>query len=125
MRFSRIALFVLACGALVSAQSPKQLPAPFATPSADNRSQVIPQPDGFDSGFDLLTTLTVPARSTVDFSPDGFIYLDRDCGAVPLIGLRFNSNAPFSVAGERVTLSPFGIVLTRSPLLVRDFDDAE
>src|SRR5262245_17580420 len=64
MRFSRIALFVLASGALVAAQSAKQLPPPFATPSADNRSQVIPQPDG--------ARVTVPAGFTVDVAADGF-----------------------------------------------------
>ena len=98
---------------------------PFGSEISVDVFAVIPQPDGFDSGFDLLTTLTIPARSSIDFSPDGAVYLDRDGGATPLIGLRFNSNSPFSVAGERVTLSAFDIVLTRSPLLVRDFDDAE
>jgi hypothetical protein len=39
MVVSRIAMFVVACGALLAAQSPKPLPPPFQTPSADNRSR--------------------------------------------------------------------------------------
>src|SRR4029079_13659764 len=61
---SRVVLFVLAWGALLAAQSSKPLPAPFQTPSADNRSVVIPQPDG--------SRVTVPAGFTVDVAADGF-----------------------------------------------------
>ncbi len=42
----------------------KPLPPPFATPSADNRSQVVPQPDG--------ARVTVPAGFTVDVAAEGF-----------------------------------------------------
>jgi hypothetical protein len=98
---------------------------PFASPIEVEVTALIPQPDGFDAGIQPLVTLTINGRSSVDFTPDGVIYLDRDGIAAPLIGLRFVSNTPFSVAGRRVQLSPFGVVLTRSPLLLRDFDDAE
>jgi hypothetical protein len=44
---SRIVVLLLAGGVALSAQSAsKSLPPPFHTPSADNRSQVIPQPAG-------------------------------------------------------------------------------
>jgi hypothetical protein len=98
---------------------------PFASAITVDVTALIPQPDGFDAGIEPLVTLTVPARSSVDFSPDGAIYLDRDGVAAPLIGLRFVGNVPFSVAGRRVQVNAFDQILTRSPLIVRDFDDAE
>ena len=62
---SRIGVFVIVCGAALAAQSTsKQLPAPFQTPSADNRPQVIPQPDG--------ARITVPAGFSVDVAAEGF-----------------------------------------------------
>jgi hypothetical protein len=98
---------------------------PFASPIDVDVTALIPQPDGFDAALEPLVTLTVPARGSVDFSPDGVLYLDRDGVAVALIGLRFVSNFPFSVGGRRVQVNGFDVVLTRSPLMVRDFDDAE
>ena len=86
---------------------------------------VIPQPDGFDAGLAPLVTLTVPARGTVDFTPDGATYLNRDNAPVALIGLRFVSNSPFSVGGRRVEVNAFDVILTRSPLIRRNFDDAK
>src|SRR5262249_20673859 len=55
----------VACAvALVAQTSPKQLPAPFATPSADNRPQVIARPEG--------ARVQVPAGFSVDVVADGF-----------------------------------------------------
>ena len=63
---SRITVIIVAFAAAVAAQaqSSKQLPPPFQTPSADNRSVVIPQPDG--------ARVTVPAGFSVDVAADGF-----------------------------------------------------
>ncbi len=62
---ARIGLIVIACAVVVGAQSTsKPLPPPFATPSADNRSQVVPQPDG--------ARVTVPVGFTVDVAAEGF-----------------------------------------------------
>lgn len=52
------------CGALLAAQSPRPLPPPFATPSADNRSRVVPRPDA--------ARITAPDGFTVDVAADGF-----------------------------------------------------
>src|SRR4026209_2503128 len=61
----RVAVLLVACGAVIAAQSgSKPLPPPFQTPSADNRSQVIPQPEG--------ARVTVPAGFSVDVAADGF-----------------------------------------------------
>jgi glucose/arabinose dehydrogenase len=67
MRMSfRVLLSAIACGVALSAQSPAkpQLPPPFHTPSADNRSQVVPQPAG--------ARLKVPDGFTVDVAAEGF-----------------------------------------------------
>src|SRR5688572_23478317 len=61
--FSRIAILVAGFCAVVFAQTP-QLPPPFATPSADNRPQVIPQPAG--------ARVTVPTGFVVDVAAEGF-----------------------------------------------------
>jgi len=62
---SRIVALLLAGGAALSAQSAsKSLPPPFHTPSADNRSQVIPQPAG--------ARVKVPDGFTVDVAAEGF-----------------------------------------------------
>jgi len=87
---------------------------------------LITQPPGFDGVASPITTLTVPANSRLDFSPDGVLYRDRDNVVTPVIGLRFRSGASFSVTGWRERRS---IVTTRlvslSPLEVRSFDDGE
>ena len=80
---------------------------------------------GFDAGPTVLATLTVPARSTVDFTPDGTIYLDRDGVAATVVGLQFVSNTSFTVTGRRETRNVSGILTMLSPLLLRDLDDAE
>lgn len=98
---------------------------PFSATITVDVTALIPEPDGFDAGLQPLATVTVLPRSSVDFTPDGAIYLDRDGVAVPLIGLRFVSNTPFSLGGRREQVNAFDQVLTRSPLMVRDFDDAE
>jgi glucose/arabinose dehydrogenase len=52
-------------GAIAAAQSgSKPLPKPFATPSADNRSQVVPKPEG--------ARISVPDGFTVDVAAEGF-----------------------------------------------------
>lgn len=62
---SRLAILLAACAAGLTAQSlSKQLPPPFQTPSADNRSQIVPQPAG--------ARIKVPAGFTVDVAADGF-----------------------------------------------------
>ena len=55
---------IVTVAAAVSAQSSKQLPPPFATPSADNRPQVVPQPSG--------AQVKVPNGFTVDVVAEGF-----------------------------------------------------
>ena len=50
--------------ATLSAQSKPQFPPPFATPSADNRSQVVPKPAN--------ANVSVPNGFTVDVVADGF-----------------------------------------------------
>ena len=57
-------VIVLFAAGLVAQSSPKHLPPPFQTPSADNRPDVIPQPDG--------ARVKVPAGFTVDVAADGF-----------------------------------------------------
>jgi hypothetical protein len=52
------------CAAALIAQSAQKLPAPFQTPSADNRPTVIPQPNG--------ARVQVPAGFTVDVAAEGF-----------------------------------------------------
>jgi len=54
----------LVCELAVSAQSAQKLPAPYQTPSADNRPTVIAQPNG--------ARVQVPAGFTVDVAADGF-----------------------------------------------------
>ncbi len=61
---SRTVMFVAACGAGLAAQAAKQLPPPFQTPSADNRPQVVAQPEG--------SRVKVPAGFTVDVVAEGF-----------------------------------------------------
>lgn len=62
---TRIGMLLAASAAVLAAQSTsKQLPPPFQTPSADNRSQVIPQPEG--------ARVTVPAGFSIDVAADGF-----------------------------------------------------
>jgi glucose/arabinose dehydrogenase len=61
----RIVVLMVASGAALAAQSnSKQLPPPFHTPSADNRSQVIPQPEG--------ARVTVPPGFAADVAAEGF-----------------------------------------------------
>ena len=61
----RLAILLAACAAGLTAQSTsKQLPPPFQTPSADNRSRIVPQPAG--------ARIKVPAGFTVDVAADGF-----------------------------------------------------
>src|SRR5919204_3827039 len=57
------AVLALAAAALV-AQTIQKLPAPYATPSADNGPEVIPQPNG--------ARVQVPAGFTVEVAADGF-----------------------------------------------------
>jgi hypothetical protein len=66
IKFSRLVVaLVLVGGAVLAAQSnPRQLPPPFATPSADNRSQVVPKPAG--------ANLPVPTGFVVDVVAEGF-----------------------------------------------------
>lgn len=54
----------LVCGALLAAQAPKPLPPPFATPSADNRSEVVLRPDG--------ARVSVPDGFTAGVVAEGF-----------------------------------------------------
>ncbi len=61
---SRTVMFVAACGAGLAAQAAKQLPPPFQTPSADNRPQVVAQPEG--------SRVKVPVGFTVDVVAEGF-----------------------------------------------------
>jgi glucose/arabinose dehydrogenase len=64
-KLARLAVLMMACGTVLAAQSAsRQLPPPFQTPSADNRSQVIPQPEG--------ARVKVPAGFTVNVAADGF-----------------------------------------------------
>jgi glucose/arabinose dehydrogenase len=63
--FVTISSIAVACAAALVAQtSPKQLPPPFATPSADNRPQVVPRPDG--------ARVQVPAGFSIDVVAEGF-----------------------------------------------------
>src|SRR5262245_1432686 len=62
--FSRALMLLVAGGAIVAAQSTPKLPPPYHTPSADNRSQVVPRPDG--------AVVNVPPGFTVDAAADGF-----------------------------------------------------
>ena len=52
------------CGVGMLAQTAQKLPAPFQTPSADNRPTVISQPNG--------ARVQVPSGFTVDVAADGF-----------------------------------------------------
>jgi glucose/arabinose dehydrogenase len=61
---SRILIFFTLSAAVIVAQSPRQLPPPFATPSADNRSQVVPKPDN--------ARVSVPNGFTAEVVADGF-----------------------------------------------------
>src|SRR5437773_2858041 len=62
---SRLAILLAACAAGLTAQSTsKQLPPPFQTPSADNRSRIVPRPAG--------ARIRVPSGFTVDVAADGF-----------------------------------------------------
>ena len=61
---SRILIFFTLGAAVIVAQSPRQLPPPFATPSADNRSQVVPKPDN--------ARVSVPNGFTADVVAEGF-----------------------------------------------------
>lgn len=88
-------------------------------------SAVVPEPSGFDSGPVLLASVTVPALGSVEFSPDGVVYLDRDGVAATLVGLRFVCASPFVVTGWREHRSVANVIETLSPLVVRNFDDAE
>src|SRR5438128_3584389 len=57
-------LLALGAAALAAQSTSKQLPPPFQTPSADNRPQVIPQPDG--------AAVKVPAGFAAEVAADGF-----------------------------------------------------
>src|SRR5439155_1541856 len=62
---SRLAILLAACAAGLTAQSTsKQLPPPFQTPSADNRSRIVPRPAG--------ARIRVPSGFTADVAADGF-----------------------------------------------------
>ena len=87
-------------------------------------SSVIPQPDDFDAGPIVLTVVTLAAHERIDFSPDGFVYLDRDGIATSLVGFRFTSPRPFAVTG-RHEVRVGGFIAMLSPLLVRNHEDAE
>jgi hypothetical protein len=60
-----MALSSIVGGMVAAAQSPRPRPPPFQTPSADNRSQVIPQPAGarvmVAEGFNVTITLDGPS----------------------------------------------------------------
>ena len=62
--FGLILLFLGLAGAMAFQLNPKQLPPPFATPSANNRPQVIPQPGG--------AQVKVPAGFNVEVFAEGF-----------------------------------------------------
>src|SRR2546428_7168099 len=57
-------LLALGAAALAAQSTSKQLPPPFQTPSADNRPQVIPQPNG--------AAVKVPGGFTVGVAAGGF-----------------------------------------------------
>ena len=72
---NRVSLLVAAAGlaaatAALAFQSMPQLPAPYHTPSANNRPQVVPQPDG--------TQVKVPAGFQVSVFADGFDVVSYD-----------------------------------------------
>jgi glucose/arabinose dehydrogenase len=62
--FGFILLLLGLAGAMAYQLAPKQLPPPFHTPSANNRPQVIPQPDG--------SQVKVPAGFNIEVFADGF-----------------------------------------------------
>jgi glucose/arabinose dehydrogenase len=62
--FVRIVMISTVCGIGLAAQPTKALPPPFHTPSAENRAQVIPQPEG--------ARVRVPAGFNVDVAAEGF-----------------------------------------------------
>jgi glucose/arabinose dehydrogenase len=62
--FGFILLLLGLAGAMAYQLAPKQLPPPFHTPSANNRPQVIPQPDG--------AQIKVPAGFNIEVFADGF-----------------------------------------------------
>jgi glucose/arabinose dehydrogenase len=64
MQIIRVSVAMLAYAAVTVAQSPRTLPPPYQTPSADNRPQVISQPNG--------SHVRVPAGFTVDVVAEGF-----------------------------------------------------
>jgi hypothetical protein len=88
-------------------------------------SALIPEPDGFDGSPIPLGSLVVPPNGRLDFSPDGLVFLDRDLLPAPFIGLRFTSNASFTVNGVREHVGPLGIVTSLSPLVVRVHENAQ
>src|SRR5262245_44693329 len=59
-----VAAILVAVAAGMAAQSSKPLPPPFATPSADNRPQVVAQPAG--------AQVKVPNGFTVEVAAEGF-----------------------------------------------------
>ena len=63
MKLLTVSALAVACAVALGAQS-RQLPPPFQTPSADNRPEVIPQPNG--------ARVQVPAGFSVDVAADGF-----------------------------------------------------
>lgn len=86
---------------------------------------VVPQPSGFDSSIEPIATLTIPAHAQAEISSDGTIYADRDLVLVDFIGLRFRSNAAFTVTARREIRDSGNAVETLVPLPVRSLDDGE
>lgn len=98
---------------------------PTFSPVVVTVESLVPQPDGFAAPPVALATFTIPVGGFVDFSPDGAIYTDRDGFIVDVVGFRFKSPSAFVVVGRREVVTPGGVVLRLSPVIVRNYDDAE
>lgn len=96
---------------------------PSATPLTVTVSSLVPQPPGFDTGALPLTTLTVPARGFLDYSPDGTAFLDRDGLPVDFFGLRVTCPVSFALTARRERRAGNGLLLMISPTIVRSHDD--
>jgi len=90
---------------------------------AVNVSVLIPEPEGFDASPLPLQTLFLPPRSIARVVVDG-TFFNRDLEAVPFVGYRFTSLAPFAVTPFRERRSGVDLVVHLSPKCVGNHEVA-
>jgi hypothetical protein len=84
---------------------------------------LVPEPEDFDASPLLLTTLTLPPRTTQTFVLDGE-FVNRDLEVVPFLGLRATSLAPFGLTSYRERRDGADLIVYITPRLVANHEVA-